>query len=662
MATRNLANGAVNSNRDQRRWCGKQVLVMGMVVLDHRGVIVAADAGAAAVFGWASAELIGKRAIDLIPERERTAYAEAVAKYLEAPVERTIGRRGREANILRKDGTVLGVGVRLVPLAGPTGLIAAFGIDLDREEDAVGRKRSEEHLRAAQQITHCGSWELDLTDLANVNKNPLRWSDEVFRIFGYEPGAIEVTNDNFFAAVHPDDRERIGAAVRDAIDSGTMYSIDHRVIRPDGTIRFVHEQSEIMRDPDGRPILMIGTVQDITERRTAEEALRRAEQAAVLADRMASVGVVAAGVAHEINNPLAAVMMSLDLLATRLTAQALAEPGPAATDMVDTLEDARLGLDRVREIVRDLRVFARGDNDRRGPVDVERVLESTLRMAASQIRARARLVRRYSALPPVIATEARLGQVFLNILLNAAQAIPEGAPELHEIRITTELDAEGRIAVTIADTGAGIPLEIQPKIFTPFFTTKEVGAGTGLGLSICHRILTGLGGEIEFESTPRRGTEFRVLLPPAPVAPRPERPTPDPDGPAARRARILVVDDEPLVRTALVQLLADRHEVIALDAAGAALAAIEKGDRYDVILCDLMMPQMTGMELHAALARVAPDQARRLVAMTGGAFSAQAREFLAAGHPSVEKPFDVPVLTAVIDRLVAGLAVAAPRT
>jgi PAS domain S-box-containing protein len=631
-----------------------------MVVLDHRGVVVAADAGAAAAFGWSAAELIGKRAVDLIPERERAAYAEAVAKYLEAPVERTIGRRGREAHILRRDGTVVGVGVRLVPLAGPTGLIAAIGVDLDREEDAVARERSEAHLRAAQQLTHCGSWELDLADLTDLNRNPLRWSDEVFRIFGYEPGAIEVSNESFFAAVHPDDRDRIGRAVRDAIDTGTMYSIDHRVIRPDGTIRFVHEQSEIKRDPDGRPVLMIGTVQDITERRTAEEALRRAEQAAVLADRMASVGVVAAGVAHEINNPLAAVMMSLDLLSTRLAGLAVAAPGPAMADMVDTLDDARLGLDRVREIVRDLRVFARGDNDRRGPVDIERVLESTLRMAASQIRSRARLVRRYSALPPVIATEARLGQVFLNLLLNAAQAIPEGAPELHEIRIATELDAEGRIAVSISDTGAGIPLEIQPKIFTPFFTTKEVGAGTGLGLSICHRIVTGLGGEIEFESVPKRGTEFRVLLPPAPVAPRAERAADAERAAAARRARILVVDDEPLVRTALVQLLADRHEVVALDAARAALASIERGDRYDVILCDLMMPHMTGMELHAALARVAPDQARRLVAMTGGAFSPQAREFLAAGHPSVEKPFDVPVLTAMIERFVAAPPPATP--
>jgi signal transduction histidine kinase len=180
------------------------------------------------------------------------------------------------------------------------------------------------------------------------------------------------------------------------------------------------------------------------------------------------------------------------------------------------LEEALQGADRVRRIVADLKTFSRSGAGSRKRVDVHRVLDSSLTLAEGLVRQRARVVKDYGAPPAVLADETRLGQVFLNLLVNAAQAIPEGHASQHEIRLRTGVDSRGRALVSVSDTGAGIPPEVRPHIFEPFFTTKEVGEGTGLGLSICHGFVQELGGDILVRSTPGQGTTFEVLLPPAP--------------------------------------------------------------------------------------------------------------------------------------------------
>ena len=169
----------------------------------------------------------------------------------------------------------------------------------------------------------------------------------------------------------------------------------------------------------------------------------------------------------------------------------------------------------MRNIVRDLRVFARGDEEQSGPVALRRVLDSSINIAWNEIRHRARLVKDYGDTPMVEGNESRLGQVFLNLLLNAAHAIPEGETERNEIRVSTRTDGRGYAVVEIRDTGAGIPAEIRDRIFDPFFTTKPAGEGTGLGLWICSGILSALGGEISVDSDiGRRAASFRVTLPP----------------------------------------------------------------------------------------------------------------------------------------------------
>jgi CheY-like chemotaxis protein len=265
------------------------------------------------------------------------------------------------------------------------------------------------------------------------------------------------------------------------------------------------------------------------------------------------------------------------------------------------------------------------------------------------MRHRASLVRDYGELPLVEANEASLGQVCLNLLINAAQAIPEGRVDDNEIRVTTYTDRDGRAVVEVRDTGGGIPPEIMGRIFDPFFTTKPIGLGTGLGLSICHRLVTSLGGEISVESEVGVGSIFRFAIPGAPRARLTRRAISAPL-PVVRAARILVVDDEPGVGVAVQRMVAPPHHVTTVTSGEEALALVAAGQRYDVILCDVMMPNMTGMQLHEELVRVAPELAERMVFITGGAFTPSAKKFLEdIPNDVLEKPFDFKQLAATIN-------------
>jgi len=236
--------------------------------------------------------------------------------------------------------------------------------------------------------------------------------------------------------------------------------------------------------------------------------------------------------------------------------------------------------------------------------------------------------------PPLTADQARLGQVFLNLLINAAHAIPAGAPDEHRIVVRTRAEDADRAVVEISDTGCGIPPEVLPRIFDPFFTTKESGAGTGLGLSICVAIVKDLQGEITVESRVGRGTTFRVAFPLS----RGSRPTGDPVPLAARRARILVIDDERTLARALGRMLRE-HDVHLALGGGEGLERLRAED-FDVVFCDLIMPGVTGMDLYYRLLHEREDVARDLVFMTGGAYGGPAQSFLEGLENDVmEKPF-----------------------
>jgi two-component system NtrC family sensor kinase len=255
-------------------------------------------------------------------------------------------------------------------------------------------------------------------------------------------------------------------------------------------------------------------VRDITQHKLMEQRL-------IQADRLAALGTLAAGVAHEVNNPLGYVSSNLNFIAEGLEAirRALGGAGGAPElsyvermlgDCMDALADAQEGTARIRHVMGDLKTFARGREE--GTADVKRALESSLNLAMPELRHRARVNKHLEDVSLVQGSETRLGQVFLNLLINAAQAIDEGAPDKNQVDVYLREESHW-VVVEIQDTGHGIPADMLKLIFDPFFSTKPVGIGTGLGLSICHGIVTGLGGEITVESTVGRGTCFRVKLP-----------------------------------------------------------------------------------------------------------------------------------------------------
>jgi len=401
----------------------------------------------------------------------------------------------------------------------------------------------------------------------------------------------------------------------------------------------------------------VAVVRDVTGEKATQEQL-------LMSDRMASLGMLSAGVGHEINNPLAAVIGNLDI-AQRKLAEWLPENGHAAVvgpqagaelrEMREVLDDARGAADRIALIVRDLRIFARNENMATTSlaVDIKRLLDSTTRMAWNELRHRAQVVREYQDVPLVRGSESRLGQVFLNLIVNAAQAIVEGDAESNRIRVAARRGAEGTVVVEISDSGCGIPEDALQNLFTPFFTTKPAGVGTGLGLAICQRIVNESGGKIWVESTVGRGTTFFVqLLAAAEDAPVRSASIP-PSGPAKRRAKILVVDDEPMIVT-LVRRTLSEHEVIGTTHPREALERLRGGESFDVIFCDLLMPQITGMEIYSQLEQHRPECLDRLVFMTGGAFTPAATKFLQnVRNDRVEKPFNAAKLKSLVNARIA---------
>jgi CheY-like chemotaxis protein len=285
-------------------------------------------------------------------------------------------------------------------------------------------------------------------------------------------------------------------------------------------------------------------------------------------------------------------------------------------------------------------------------VDLHRVLEAAIRMASNEVRHRAQLIRSYGEVPLVSGSEAKLGQVFINLIVNAAHAIPQGRAASNEIRIVTRTDNAGCAVVEIHDTGSGIPPSILPRIFDAFFTTKAVITGTGLGLAISHRIVTAYGGQISVESQVGRGSIFRTVLPPA-QGKAVEVKSAATEAAPGRRGRILVVDDERMLGITIQRALASEHEVTAVTAASEAYRLLTGGEQFDLVLCDLMMPEMSGMDLYAQLRKLNPDQTRKFVFMTGGAFTADASRFLAQiSNTSIEKPIRAAKLRSLVRGLI----------
>ncbi len=501
-----------------------------------------------------------------------------------------------------------------------------------------------------------------LAEELSASMTALRRSESCFRtLIECSPDAILVHRDDRLVYVnrsilslldYPDTADLIGKRV-DLLfgfddDNGAAHRLadipgdgsppatrEGRMVRCDGKTLHVEVASI--------PIVFNGSSAVLT---TVRDVSARKELTAKMMelDRMIAVGTLAAGVGHEINNPLAYIIWNLDYALGQVKSQSGSDNG--LTDLGElsqALSEARTGAERVREIVTDLKTFSRSHNHTKEKLTLRPVLESAVNMAYNEIRHRAKLVRDFEETSIIIGNPSRLSQVFLNLLVNAAHSIPEGTTEVHSILVRTKNVAD-EVRIEFIDTGRGIESKHIPRLFEPFFTTKPVGQGTGLGLYICQHIVQDHGGDIEVESEPGKGSTFRVLLPRCSEKETETscQSTHSSTIEETKKARILIVDDEPDVGRSLVRLLGHVHEVTSVGTAQQALKQFLGGEDYDVVLCDLMMPGMTGMELYSKVKQRIPHIAEKMIFYTGGAFTPSSRAFAEQmRNRCLEKPLDM---------------------
>jgi len=423
-------------------------------------------------------------------------------------------------------------------------------------------------------------------------------------------------------------------------------------IHADGYVQKPFEWHELLHEIEGV----------FLERGRREQAARREET-----ERLALLGTVAAGVGHEINNPLSFAIGNLEMVdeaMPELRAEIAQLLGPNATveqrealdhvlrrfdEVRGLLVDSQAGAGRVRMLVRNLRSLSVRPVERRELLDLSEVVEASVSMASRQIAARATLARKYQGAPRVWGDEGRLCQVFLNLLVNAAQSMNSDRFESNRITVSTNIDGPWAV-VEVRDTGRGMSKTLQGRIYEPFFTTKGAEGGTGLGLSISKDIVAAHGGRIEFHSEPERGSVFRVYLPLQQAQPeKPAAPSSSPPAsavlPAAKvsaRPNVWVLDDEPMVGQIISRSLQASCDVWVAREPREFFARLEAGETFDVCCCDLMMPQMTGMEVRARIAAAWPQLLPRMIFVTGGPSTQDGRDFVARPDVTLlDKPFDI---------------------
>jgi PAS domain S-box-containing protein len=528
--------------------------------------------------------------------------------------------------------------VRLAPLAveGDIRGVVAIGMSIEHER-AVQRRA--ERLRATFDHVDEGMLVVDLATGSVIECN-----DAAARLLQVPHEELTDTAPSWLQLC-PEGTARLGwGALLDELVEGR--TVRGRAILRDGQ-EMNMELRATSRTLDGHTFAFV-LCRDISADLSRERA--RATQ-----ERLATVGSLAAGVAHEINNPLAYVIANvqyaLDSIAQWPLGRSDNDQSRERSQLKEALFEANEGARRVQRIVADLKTLARQGDDRVEPINVEHTLNWAVGVTMAEIRHRARLVKNWKPLPPVRGDEARLGQVFVNILLNAAQAIEPGNAHDNEIVVNT-FERDGRVVVEVLDSGMGIPQENLTKIFDPFFTTKPRGIGTGLGLSICHEIIASMRGTLTAENRKERGAQFVVEIPAisayqsATAAQR----KPKSSKPPLRSAQILIIDDETLAAKALGRMLRDHKVEIADHAPNGLALALSKP--YDVIFCDLMMPELSGMAVHAAIAREKPEVAEKMVFITGGTFTEEARNFATHhGARCLFKPFDSTLVKAAVERL-----------
>ena len=528
----------------------------------------------------------------------------------------------------------------------PSSIIDVEQVARSLEAAAAERSRAEASLKENERFYRSLMENaLDMVTVLDATGRVVYESPAVTRVLGFTPD--ERIGQPAVDVIHPDDLPEVGARIADGFRvPGTRHAVQFRARHRDGSWRHLDSVGQVFVDETGAALGVVNS-RDVTDQRRAQEELRQQRETLYQTEKLAGMGQLLAGVAHELNNPLTVVI-------GRAAVLRLALQGGALEPSVQKLADA---AERCARIVKNFVALARQRPAARQEVDLNQVVGEAVELVAYSLRVDdgAVTLDLDPALPPIWGDPHQLHQVVVNLVTNAHHAMRETPPQ-RRLALTTRAQGDGqRLRLEVADSGPGIPAEIRERIFEPFFTTKPVGQGTGLGLSICQGIVEGHGGAIGVTSVPGQGTAFAVELPVG-AAPEPAGEPRETVAPELARGRvILVVDDEAEVGDVLAEILtAKGHEV---ETATDGLDALEKVGRraYDLILSDIRMPRLDGPGFYRELERLHPHLVARTVFLTGDTLSREVSEFIeATGRPSVGKPFDLEQIYRTVTLALAG--------
>ena len=558
---------------------------------------LAVNDAALRIYGYSLDEFLGMTIRDIRPASDLPALATFLANI--SPAHASAGAWTHR----KKDGSEITVEVfshdipyserraRLVVAVDVTARAAA-------EENL---RRSEERFQLVSRATSDAVWDWDL------GTNLLWWSDGFCVLFGYSRADIAPDVSWWADRIHADDRDRVYTSIHRAIEdtATTFWTEEYRYLRKDGAYAIVQDRGHIIRDAAGKGIRMVGGMTDITEHKKLHSQYLRAQ-------RLESIGTLAGGIAHDLNNVLSPILMSVDLLRLGFT-------DPTTHKLINTVEQsARRGADLVRQVL----TFARGiDGGQRVAIKIEHLIKDVARIATETFPRSIRTEVQPGPSPWIVTGDTtQLHQVILNLVVNARDAMPEGGTltlAVENVTIDAQYAATSRTAkpgpylrIGITDTGCGIPADEIDRIFEPFFTTKEVGKGTGLGLSTAHAIVKSHRGFIAVYSELGKGTTFNVYLPVDPTVRAPETAAIVlPDLPRGHGETILVIDDETSILSITRQTLeAFGYQVIeAHDGAEGVALYAQNRDTIAVVLTDMVMPIMDGPATINSLMRINPQ-------------------------------------------------------
>jgi PAS domain S-box-containing protein len=533
---------------------------------------------------------------------------------------------GFEARFRRKDGRVIWISENARAVSDASGRLAYIE---GRVEDISRRREAEEVLRESEERFR-GAFEESATGMAlqGLDGRYLRVNRALCQMLGYS--AEDMLATSVQTMVHPDDRD-VDLAHDSQMLAGEIrsYQTEKRYVHKLGREVLVLATVSLVHDAPGRPLYFVVQAQDITGRRAAAAIQARLQAQLAQTEKLAAMGQLLAGVAHELNNPLAVVLGQSSLLASQL------ETGVPA----ERARKLGAAAERCARIVKNFLALARQQPPTRQAVLLNTVVREAIELLAYSLRVDGitPMLDLARDLPLLSADPHQLHQVIVNLVTNAHHAMRETVGP-RTLTVSTRFDAaSARVRLDVADTGPGIAPEVQARLFEPFFTTKPPGQGTGLGLSLCRGIVEEHGGEIRVESAPGRGAAFQVELPVTQVR---AAATPTPSRSSPRECRILVVDDEPTITSVLADMLGlDGHVVDTASTGRAALDRLRERS-YDLILSDLRMPELDGPGFYREAEHRHPGVSRRFVFLTGDVLNDTLRRFLEeTGVPSVSKPF-----------------------